>query len=141
MPGSANNGDALKAVFFGLTNGFAHVGLAQVFAMFGLGCPFARNLGPHARHGLLNGGEKSRAVAIAAFLDHLIPPRLAIAVTGGTTKPVERIGGDVFGAWVGLVKYVGRGGRAQRQVMHLRQIHELHWNATLKTETQRLPLG
>ena len=95
MPRAADHGDTLEAFLFRLPQRFAHVRFAQGFPPR---LPFAAfasgRFGPQRGHGFTDGVEQLKAVD--ALLDHVVPPRLAVAVSGGASEPVERIAVNVL---------------------------------------------
>ena len=95
MPRAADHGDALEAFLFRLPQRFAHVRFAQGFPPRLLLIAFASGrFGPQRGHGFADGVEQFKAVD--ALLDHMVPPRLAVAVSGGASEPVERIAVNVL---------------------------------------------
>ena len=95
MPRAADHGDTLEAFFFGLPQRFAHMRFAQGFPPR---LPFAAlafgRFGPQRGHGFADGVEQLKAVD--ALLDHMVPPRLAVAVSGGASEPVKRVAVNVL---------------------------------------------
>ena len=95
MPRAADHGDALEAFLFRLPQRFAHVRFAQGFPpRLPLAAFASGRFGPQRSHGFADGVEQFKAVD--ALLDHMVPPRLAVAVSGGASEPVERIAVNVL---------------------------------------------
>ena len=90
MPRAADHGDPAKTILLRLPQTFAHVRLAQVFTLLRRRRPLrAGRFRAHRGHRLADGGEQLQAVA--PFLNQMIPPAFAVAITGGAAQPVERI--------------------------------------------------
>lgn len=66
------------------------MGFPQRLPMFfGFAPAVPGRFGAQGGHGLADGREKLQPVA--ALFDHMIPPRLAVAVARGPAEPVQRI--------------------------------------------------
>ena len=94
VPGAADHGDALVAGLDGFAYRLPHEGLAQLLALRGAraAAVFGR-FGAHGRHGLGDGAEQ--VFAVAALLDHVVPPALAVGIAGCMGEPVEGVVGDL----------------------------------------------
>src|SRR5688572_22639302 len=92
MPRAADNGDTLKAIFFCRADHLAHVGLALSLAVaielleWGWNCRI-----PQCGDGLQNRGKD--VCSFATVLDHMLPPSLAVGISGGMREICQGIDG------------------------------------------------
>ncbi len=89
MPGSTNDGNAGKTFLLCRPNRLAHVGFALRFLSIVAG----RQSRAQCRHALQD-RVKHRG-AVAAALDQVVPPALAVAVARGLGQPAQRVGPGV----------------------------------------------